>query len=723
MITTLYRKGLNFFKDWQYQFVYWTDFDFNIFKNIYIRTKGKKDKKVTFADLIIMADTETSKKDKNNLKKHEGHNHVCCWSIAFRAYHTNICTLYGRTPWEFCDMLDKLRASLECDEIYLYFHNMPYDIVFLRRFLYKRFGTPKDQLNIKPLYPLTIRFDNGLIFKDSLMVSQKGIEKWANDLDAPHKKAVGSWDYEKIRNQDTPLDNEELKYIECDVLAGVECIDITLQNLGRTIGQAPYTATGIVRQEVRLAGRKHKAHDWFKRIQPDDFHFQEILQNLFAGGFTHANRHIINMIYPAICYDESSAYPFAALTERYPSEKFWPLKRKCDFAYILKNAEDYAFVFKANFHKIQLRDKSFPMPYLSKAKCQECENEIIDNGRILSASFWSGYITETDLQILVNYYTWDLKLSSVEEVYCSFKDYLPKWFTDYVYKRFELKTKLKGVDKVNYQLEKGKLNTCAYGLLAMRPVRSDIVEDYDTGEFYDKTTRMQPGEAKEYLQEKYDKYLSAFGSVLPYVIAPWVTAYSRRNLFYVGSCVANNGIWLYSDTDSVYATAFNMKKINAYNKLCLKKIKDRGYGPVEHNGREYNLGVLELDGEYMQFKTLHSKCYCDRPFIAKGKGFVMGGDLQLTVAGVPKKGVKSLSNNLNSFQTFFCFDGKTSGKKRHTHYFLKDEDIYQDKQGNWTGDSIDLGPDDYIIKDANIPDFEIFEYEEVEVQIYDEDLL
>lgn len=721
MITTQFRKGLDFFKEWQYVYCHYKEFDFETFKHIYIRTKGKKDKKVSYADLIIMADTETSKKDKNNLKKHEGHNHVVCWSIAFRAYNTNICTLYGRTPWEFCDMLKHLRESLECDEIYIYFHNMPYDMVFLRRFLYKTFGTPKDQLNIKPLYPLCIRFDNGLIFKDSLAVAQKSIERWANDLDVEHKKAVGSWDYDKIRNQDTPLDEEEMKYIECDVLAGVECLDKTFKSLKRTIGQAPYTATGIVRQEVRLSGRKNHAHDWFKRIQPDDYHFQEILQNLFAGGYTHANRYIINEVLSCICYDESSAYPYTAITEKYPSEKFWKIKRDVDFAYILKNSEEYAFVFKAKFFKIQLRDKHFPMPYLSKDKAQVSDNEIMDNGHILSASYWEGYLTEIDLQILENYYEWDTALSSVEDVWTSYKEYLPKWFTDYVYKRFELKTKLKGVDKVNYQLEKGKLNTCAYGLLAMRPVRDDICEDYDTGEYYEKTTRMELDEAKKYLQDKYNKYLNSYGSVLPYVIAPWVTAYSRRNLFRVGSCVSDKGIWAYSDTDSAYATAFNRKKINAYNKMCLKKIKDRGYGPVEHNGREYNLGVLELDGTYMQYKTLHSKCYCDRPLIAKGYNFVMGGDLQITVAGVPKKGAPSLENNINNFKTWFVFDGKTSGKKKHTHHFLKDEDIYIDRQGNVTGDSIDLGPDDYNIKDANIPDFDGFMYDEVEVQIYDEE--
>ena len=59
-----------------------------------------------------------------------------------------------------------------------------------------------------------LKFDNGIILKDSLILAQCKLEKWANDLNVHHKKAVGSWDYDLIRHQDHQFTDEELHYIE-----------------------------------------------------------------------------------------------------------------------------------------------------------------------------------------------------------------------------------------------------------------------------------------------------------------------------------------------------------------------------------------------------------------------------------------------------------------------------------------------------------------------------
>ena len=101
------------------------------------------------------------------------------------------------------------------------------------------------------------------MIKDSLILAQRKLEKWANDLDVEHKKAVGSWDYDKFRNQDTPLSTEELHYIECDTLAGVECLDKTMEALHKRIYSIPLTATGIPREQTRVRGKKYHARDWF----------------------------------------------------------------------------------------------------------------------------------------------------------------------------------------------------------------------------------------------------------------------------------------------------------------------------------------------------------------------------------------------------------------------------------------------------------------------------
>ena len=78
----------------------------------------------------------------------------------------------------------------------------------------------------------------------------------------------------------------------------------------------------------------------------------------------------------------------------------------------------------------------------------------------------------------------------------------------------------------------------------------------------------------------------------------------------------------------------------------------------------------------------------------------------------------SLKNNIDNFHTYAKFPGTESGKLQHSHIFV--DEIYTDRKGNLTGDSIDLSPCDYIINDARIPrDIDLFN-EEIEVIDYEQ---
>lgn len=689
-----------------YKLTYWKDFDFSALPDlIMVKAKGGR-KGITYNDLIIMADTETSKKP---LQKDD--NHIVAWSICFRAYHHNIATLWGQNPYEFCDMISELRKNLAGREIYIYFHNLGYDWVFLRKFLIERMGEPDNQLNLKSYAPLFVKFSNGIVLKDSLVLAARKLERWAKDLDVEHKKALGKWDYNKYRNQSDILTDDELLYIENDVRAGVECLDATLSLLKKNISSIPYTSTGIMRGECRDVGKKNKAHNKYESMAPD-YKLQQILEIVFHGGYTHANRYctvrgVNHGIYNAICYDFSSSYPYCMLAYKYPIEKFWPLEKTFDNPdYILKNSKDYAMIIHAVFVNIKLKDPRFPMPCLSMFKASAIINGIADNGRCMEASLYECYITEVDLELIAKYYKWDS--CQFDNIYIAFKDYLPTWFSDIIYKEYKAKCELKGVDDILYALEKGKFNSL-FGMCVQHPVSMDIKEDYKTGEYASDAASFWDN-----FEENYNKHVKNKNSFLPYQWGVWVTAYAQRNLFELGECVDydNGGIWLYSDTDSCYATKFDEKKISAYNEKCKKLLSDHGYSGVRVKGKEYNLGVAEFDGEYMQFKTLHSKCYCDRPLTARGDTFVMGGDLQITVAGVPKKGAECLKNNIENFKAFFTFDGLTTKKLGHTHITV--DKIYTDKNGNITGDSIDLKPCDYIMTDLDRANILYTDYMEVE---------
>lgn len=217
-----------------------------------------------------------------------------------------------------------------------------------------------------------------------------------------------------------------------------------------------------------------------------------------------------------------------------------------------------------------------------------------------------------------------------------------------------------------------------YGMTVQRPVPYNIVEDYETGEFSEDEN--QDAEAE------YERYCKRVTNVYNYQIGVWTTAYAMRNLFRLGACA---GTWLYSDTDSCYGTDWDEWKLKEYNEECKRKLQANGYGCVLHNGREYWPGVAELDGNYTEYKEIHAKCYCGRS--------ADDGKLHITVAGVPKKGVEALEDDINNFKPGFIFPGKITGKKTYTYFFM--DDIHTDQNGNEIGDSIDMTPCDYLLSD------------------------
>lgn len=681
-----------------YRRLYFAHFDYKILHNILWQKRAGRGGNETYNDCIIMGDTETSKK---RVGGDPAENHVVAWTISIRAFGRNIVTLWGRKPSDMISTIKKIQQNMEGENTYIYFHNLSYDWVFLRRFFFLQYGYPDKQLNTKPHYPIYIHFVGGLILRDSLILSQRSLEKWAKDMDVEHKKAVGFWDYNKIRTQHEKYTADELTYIENDTLAGVECIDALKQTLNKHIYSMPYTATGIPREETRIRGKMYHAHEWFKRIGPT-WEQQEKLEKLFHGGYTHGNRHLIEEIIRGriICFDFASSYPFVLLSRKYPAERFIAVDN-CSIDYILSNKEDYAYMFKLILYNFRLKDDFTPMPVLQQSKSVKDINLVCDNGRVLCGAYMEIYVNETDLDIINRQYTAEKSLCV--EVECACKEYLPRWFTDYVFQLFVDKQMLKGGDPVLYAIAKAKLNSL-FGLTVQKPVRDDINENYETGAY-------EP--AFKNLEEEYQKYFERHTSILPYFIGVWVTSYAMHNLFELGeTCIDydNGGSYIYSDTDSIYATGWNMEAVDKYNEKCKEQLLENGYGPAMVNGKEYWLGIATKDGEYTEFRTCGAKRYCDRS--------IEDGKLHITVAGVPKKGAECLKDDIENFKTGFIFPGTKTGKQLHTYFY---NDIYTDAAGNETGDSIDLSPCDYLLDSVNTVDWDKLWEEEVQIQVYDEE--
>ena len=686
-------------KEWMirhnsYAFTPYQYFDYvKLSKICYVFKTGRAKEKVTYNDCLIMADTETSKETAGTICK----NSVVAWTISIRAFDMNIVTLYGHRPSEMVDCLNRMMAAMEGMKTVVYFHNMNYDWTFLRKHFIKAWGAPEHQLNTKRYNPIFIEFKNGLVLKDSLILAQRSLEKWAKDLDVEHQKAVGAWDYDKVRNQSDSFSPMEKTYIENDTLAGVECLQKTMDGLGKRIFSMPYTATGIERSIVQQIGKGYRAKDLFKRIIPE-YSVQEMLEDAFHGGYVHLNRYLSEkVIFGDIeCWDGISEHPAQFLLNKFPMERFSPLDEMCDPHFILANADVYAYLFKLILIKPELKDNETVMPVLQTSKCKKTVNEIDDNGRILEAEYIEIYTNEIDLELIMSQYRY--KKAVCIDVFFAEKDYLPRWFTDHVFELFENKQKLKGVDPVLYSIAKSKLNSL-FGMSVQKPCKVSILENYENGE-YDEVE----GADKEKL---YEIYRNKYSAVLPYQWGAWVTSYTQRELFKIGAIAR---IWIYSDTDSVYGKDFDEDKIREYNESIKKKLQERGYGCVHHKGVDYGIGTFQLDGEYKEFISVGAKRYACRD---------MNGLVKITCAGVSKAGANCLEDDLYNFHAGFVFDGNVSGKKRHT-YFIED-DIWVDENGNERGDSIDLSPDDYTLDSNRYPDEEAVMEEEIEVQVYEED--
>lgn len=703
LIGNVVKENTHFYQSQGYQFVPWDSFDYSVLNRIRAIKKAGRGSHELYNDIIIMADTETSKKKQSAIIYKKGKkfmevydNHVVAFTVSLRAYGLNIATLYGHKPSELVECLNTIHQSMPGERTVIYFHNLSYDYTFERKFMFRKWGFPESALNVKSHEPIFIRFANGIEFRDSLILFQRSLDKVGKDFNVEHQKAKGKWDYEKIRKQSDDFDADELEYIEHDTLCGVEALDAMKTALGKHVYSMPYTSTGIPREQTQIRGRKNQIKALFLKMAPT---FEQYIKEtyVFHGGYTHANRHFIGAILRGLieCYDFKSSYPYVLLTEKYPMQKF-TAHDNCKLDYILRNSENYAWMFKLILINPRLKSDEIPMPVLQRSKCVQTVKEVEDNGRILMASYVEIYLNEIDAKVLREQYEWDGEICV--EVECAKKDYLPRWFTDYIFELFEQKEVLRDLDPILFVLKKYELNSC-YGMCVQRYVRDTIDEDYETGDY---TAREL---SEEQQKKEYNKHIKKPTTILNYAWGVWCTSYAMLNLFTLGKAATDNystkngRLWIYSDTDSGYFINPNKEAIEEYNKECIKKLAANGYGPVHYKGRDIYPGVAEHDGkkdEYSEFVTVGAKRYCGRK--------LSDGELHITVAGVPKAGALCLHDNIEYFKRGLIFTGDVTNKKTHTYKYV--DEIYIDDAGNETGDSIDLSQCDYVLDEIDLYDWD-----------------
>lgn len=581
--------------------------------------KSHKWKAGWYADNWLCLDTETSTDCPERGWLYQ-------WAIA---YNLEDYVTIGRTAPELVAFLKHI-SDHAASKVVVYVHNLSYDLSYLERLLDKTFDD-LDIFYVQSHHSLTARCGN-LEFRCSYKLANNSLDGWSKALGTECRKAVGEIDYKTIRFPDQELTAEDWHYQISDIMVQRECIRLTMK--GFDITTIPLTSTGLVRYDCRKAARS--VH-WFQKFQnyrmsADEY---DMLTRCFSGGYTHGNRyHADETIEELVhCYDFTSSYPARIAYNDFPCKHFerwgelWRDQTVDEQLAEIRQLQDEGFALMMTLYLLEPRLRpEISMPYISASKCYELAAEpghrapLLDNGRVLRAERLAIPITDIDLDIILQQYTYqDL---AIGDVWRARKSKLPDWFTGKNREYFRRKCQLPP-DSLDYMKSKNKLNGI-YGMTASRIVRNNVHMDVTTGEEWHDNNDPQ---------ETLTKYFNSRNNFMIFSWGVWVTAYARAALFALMNKIAEADPrgWdciLYCDTDSVFTTSTDSDLIERYNEEYRKLGKEYGATFTNIKGKEKTLGVADLDKVCKRFRYLHSKCYAyETP----------EGKLKVTIAGVSKR--------------------------------------------------------------------------------------
>lgn len=540
-------------------------------------------------------------------------------------------TVFGRTWDEFNEFC---RRIVEISDIWLvvYVHNLSFEFQFVSG-IYN--FEPEEVFAVKSRKVLKCDMMGVFEFRCSYLHSNMSLDEYTKKMKVAHQKLSGEeFDYGKKRFPWTPLTDREYEYAENDVIGLCEAIIAEMEIDGDNLYTIPLTSTGYVRRDAKRAMRNVSKR--FVKDQLPDYYIYQMCREAFRGGNTHANRYYVGDIITNVhSADRSSSYPDVQCNCEFPISSFYhagdlPLDEVLKLIY----KRHRAVILRVSMTNITLKRREWGCPYLSRDKCRRIENGLFDNGRILSADYLETTITDIDLKIILEEYTFD-DLVPFDVCHARYGK-LPKPLVAETIAYYVAKTQKKNVEgeEVQYMKSKNKLNSI-YGMMAQDPVKQDI--KYEVCEF------VEQDEAPEYLLEK-----SNARAFLCYQWGCWVTAWARYRLEEGIRLAHEDGAdFIYCDTDSVkYIGEIDWDK---YNEERIRDSLKSGAYATDPAGETHYMGVYEQEKDMAEFKTLGAKKYCFREKNRK---------LQVTIAGVSKKkGGAELERHggLSAFRVGFKF--------------------------------------------------------------------
>lgn len=625
----------------------------------------------------------------------------------------NVCGnyIYCRYLTELRDIFHILKQRYRLTEkrrIIMFVHNLAYEFQFFRdicRFEEVFARTPRKPMKAFDVFSC-------IEFRCSYILSGLGLAKVGENLKIP-KINGDDFNYDKMRHSKTPLTDLEMKYCERDVEILHYYVQEELKKNDNNITKIPLTQTGYIRRECRdkifAEVDRRKYHDMILKNTPNEDLFI-LLNKTFMGGDTHGNYLNVDRVKENVySFDFASSYPAVMVKCKFPTH-FTKVE--------IFNMETFenlinkkACVFKMSFEKIKAKRHHHILSFskcetcrnincsecpfafaennetIYKVKCKHCEfnRPLLDNGRVVEASYVTTFFTDVDFKDFREYY--EFENPRIIEFYYSNYEYLPTPFVKYILELFKYKTTLDGLE--------GELNEALYlkskqfinGLYGMcvTNIVNDIIEFNND---WSKTSVD--------ITAALNKYKANRNSFLLYQWGVWVTSYARHFLRETIAKIEDNSDsifddFIYCDTDSIKMTNYEKHKkiIDDYNKQNIRdmQLALRHHGIDENaiiqkkpNGKQKILGVWENEtnkGAYKLFKTLGAKRYMyydeNKLFTIyedKEKGIKEETPWHLTVSGLNKK--KALPyiiehGDLSFFKDKMYIPREYTGKNTHTY--------------------------------------------------------
>lgn len=579
-------------------------------------------------------------------------------------------TIMGRT-WEECFLLFKSLAdaclTIQREQglatiplLIIWVHNLAYEFTFLSGI----YPFVNDECFFRDVRkPIYCRMYECLEFRCSYIQTNMSLSHLTKQMKVEEKLSGQKYNYNKIRYPSTPLSEYEQAYCARDVQSLVECMRVKMRNDGDTLQTIPLTSTGYVRRDCIAAITPLYMN--IKDILPSEPEYR-LLRKAFRGGNTHASRKssgkILRNVYS---YDMSSCYPAQQLTKKFPMSPWKFINDRNVYNRVeMMIGLGYAVVGLYQFRKLRLK-RRVTIPYLSLARTQSY-GFMLDNGRILEADYCEVALTEVDMQIVLNQYTFDAV--QIDSAMVAQKHYLPDEYREVIKRYYRNKTMLKGTtdpeELYQYAKSKEKLNGI-YGMSAQDPIHADI--RYEDGLYI----------RSDYDSIEVEKVLKS--AKFPYSWGVYTTAYARAALQEAIDLANQNMV--YCDTDSVKVSG--KLDLSSLNKKRQKLAEDQGAYADDPKGKRHYMGVFELDGVYDRFVTCGAKRYA----------YEANGHLSITVSGVSKAvneetGVPFAVEELKCLENFK--EGFIWSKAAGTMAVYNDDDNF-DLVDEETGEIIHIG--------------------------------